>query len=130
MSLSKYAATGEARIARKLIKAALAAGYCVSVNDGEEWTVKLSTDAKAILDALCTTEADTIVLRHADTKERAGSFWLIYGNDADGSELIADHTDNEDCQRLYDRVYNDNAKEEAQARIGNIWDAQDIQERN
>lgn len=130
MSLSKYATTGEARAARKLIKAALAAGYCVSVNDGEEWTVKLSTDAKTILDALCTTEADTIVLRHADTKERAGSFWLIYGNDADGSELIADHTDNENCQRLYDRVYNDNAKEEAQARIGNIWDAQDVQERN
>ena len=130
MSLSKYATTGEARAARKLIKAALAAGYCISVNDGEDWTVKLSTDTKTILDALCTTEADTIVLRHADTKERAGSFWLIYGNDPDGSELIADHTDNENCQRLYDRVYSDNAKEEAQSRIGNIWDAQDVQERN
>lgn len=105
MSLSKYATTGEARAARKLIKAALAAGYCISVNDGEDWTVKLSTDTKTILDALCTTEADTIVLRHADTKERAGSFWLIYGNAEDGSELIADHTDNENCQRLYDTVY-------------------------
>ena len=104
-TLTQYATTGEARVARKLVKAAIAAGYCISVNDGEEWTVKMSMDAKRIIDALATTEADRLLLRNPTDREPVGSFWLIYGNDDRGTELIADHTDNDICDRLYRAAY-------------------------
>lgn len=104
-TLNKYAAHGEARAARKLVKAALAAGYCISVNDGEEWTVKRSTNAREIIDALCTTGQDVIRLRDPADGAAIGSFCLIYGNDPDGGELISDHTDNNVCNALYKSAY-------------------------
>jgi len=103
-SLTQYATAGEARVARKLVKAALAAGYTVSVNDGEEWTVKRSTKEREIIDALATTDEDRLLLRSPtanDIGDVIGSFWLIYGNDESGEELISDHTDNDICARLY-----------------------------
>ena len=105
-NLSKYATAGEARAARKLVKAALAAGYCVSVSDGEEWTVKKSTNASEIIDALCTTGEDILRLRDPADGAAIGSFLLVYGNDDDGSELLADYTDNNVCNALYQTVYN------------------------
>lgn len=99
--LNRYATTGEARTARKLVKAALAAGYTISVNDGEEWTVKRSTREREIIDALATTGQDRLLLRLPASGDVAGSFWLIYGNDESGEELIADHSDNETCEALY-----------------------------
>lgn len=104
-SLSKYATPGEGRAARKLVKAALAAGYCISVSDGEEWTVKRSTNAREIIDALCTTGGDVIRLRDPADGAAVGSFVLIYGNDPSGEELISDHTDNNVCESLYKQVY-------------------------
>jgi len=97
LSLSQYATAGEGRAARKLIRAALAQGYAVSVNDGEETTVRRSKREREIIDALCTTGEDYVILHLPDSGERAGSFYLVYGNDDDGSELIADHTDNATC---------------------------------
>lgn len=104
-SLSQYATPGEARAARKLVKAALAAGYMVSVNDGEEWTVKQSTNAREIIDALCTTGEDMLRLRDPADGATIGSFWLIYGNDPSGDELISDHSDNNVCDALYKQAY-------------------------
>ena len=104
-TLSKYATAGEARVARKLVRAALAAGYAISVNDGEAWTVKRSTREREILDALATTGEDWLRLYLPATGESAGTFQLIYGNDPDGSELIADHTDNNTCAALYEAAH-------------------------
>ena len=104
MSLSKYATTGEARAARKLIKAALARELSVSVNDGEETTIKRSRKYREIVDALCTTGEDYLIV-YAPTGDRVGSFYLVYGNAADGSELIADHTDNMLCDNMYRDAY-------------------------
>ena len=109
-SLSKYATAGEARVARKLVRAAIAAGYSVSVNDGEEWTVKRSTSTKVIFDALATTGEDTIGISAADPSKTigwhgAGSFLLVYGNDPSGEEIIADHSDNEVCEALYEAAH-------------------------
>ena len=86
-----YATQHEARIARKIVKDALANGWTVSVNDGEEWTVKRSTDSRAILAALCSTDSDTLRLRDA-AGERVGDIMLVWGNDED---LITDHSDND-----------------------------------
>lgn len=99
--LNKYATTGEARVARKLVKAALDAGYLISVNDGEEWTVKRSSSHPAVVDALATTGEDRLLMRLPVSGDVVGSFWLIYGNDPSGEELIADHSDNDACEALY-----------------------------
>ena len=87
----QYATYHEARIARKIVKDALANGWTVSVNDGEEWTVKSSTDSRAILEALCTTGCDVLRL-HDASGEAIGNIWLVWGNDED---LISDHSDSE-----------------------------------
>lgn len=103
--LTKYATHGEARAARRLVRAALAEGWSISVNDGYETTVTRSTMERAILDALATTGEDIITIHLPIGGKSGGTFWLVYGNDPDGSELIADHTDNENCDRLYSAVY-------------------------
>ncbi len=44
-------------------------------------------------------------MRHPISGDVVGSFWLIYGNDESGEELISDHSDNENCERLYKAAY-------------------------
>lgn len=87
----QYATYHEARIARKIVKDALAKGWTISINDGEEWTVKNSTDSRTILEAMCSTGADMLRLRDA-AGEAIGNIWLVWGNDED---VISDHTDSE-----------------------------------
>jgi hypothetical protein len=99
ISLDLYAGKEEAAVARRLVRAALGKGYKVSVNDGEEWTVKQSTDRNTILAALATTGADTLRIRSAEG-ESLGSLYLVYQN-GPGDELIADHSDNEAMTELY-----------------------------
>lgn len=106
-TLTQYATPGEARTARKLVRAALADGWSISVNDGYETTLHRSTSERAVIDALCTADMDTITIHQRDTGERGGSFLLVYGNADDGSELIADYSDFDNCNRLYTAVYPD-----------------------
>ena len=110
--LSQYATAGEARVARKLIRAALARELSISVNDGEETTVRRSRNYREIVDALATTGADYLTM-FAPTGDRVGTFTLIYGNDPSGDELIADHTDNTICENMYRAAHATRAKAEA-----------------
>lgn len=93
-----YTALGERRVARRLIKAGIAAGYTVSINDGEEWTVRRSTDEREILAALASTGQDYVRFYRGD--DSVGTTVLIWGNDETGEELIADHTDNDAMSAL------------------------------
>lgn len=104
-SLYQYATAGEARAARKLIRAALAEGWTVSVNDGEETTVRRSSRESEILDALCTTGEDIVTIHLPVGGKSGGTFWLIYGNDPSGEELFSDYSDNENCERLCKAAY-------------------------
>ena len=52
----------EREIAVAVIKALLAAGYSLGVNDGEETTIHHSTDAKAIENAMFTTDEDWLLV--------------------------------------------------------------------
>lgn len=99
ISLDRYAGAGEAVVARRLIRQALLRGWKVSVHDGEEWTVKQSTDRMTILAALCTTDNDTLKFRDA-AGVCVGNIWLVWGNDPAGQELCADYTDNEAIESL------------------------------
>lgn len=97
-----YGPRDERLAAALLVALVLAEGGTLSVNDGEEWTVRRSDDAETVLRALGTTESDTLKWRDADGRT-VGVFWLVWGNS--GDELIADHTANDECRHLWGRWY-------------------------
>ena len=107
-AIHEHATPGERKTARLLIDLCLARGYAVSVSDGECWTLKRSSDRLAIIAALATTGEDLIRIYPADdlTAKCSGAFLLIWGNFFDGSELIADHTDNEICAGICSAIEN------------------------
>jgi hypothetical protein len=86
--------------ARRLVLAALGAGHLVSVFDGEAFPVKRSVTLSEIMANLGQADEEWLHVR-TSSGERVGSFFLVWGNAADGSELIADHTDNDACRALY-----------------------------
>lgn len=108
-SLERYATPGERRVTRKLCYAALDMGYTLSVWDGEEWTLTHAWRLRDVLAALCTTGMDVVRINHAHGPS-AGRFWLVWGNAEDGSELIADHTDNDLCTKLCAIAYGEDAQ--------------------
>lgn len=86
---------GERMVARVCIADLLDHDYAISVNDGEETTLKVSTDQDAILAAMFSTDQD-FLLTHKKLQDRAGfhanhtSFVrFIYGNRP--SEVINDY---------------------------------------
>lgn len=103
--LERFATKGEVAVVKRLVRIILERGYMVSINDGEDWTLNLSTDRKEILSALGTTGED--IIRLYKDGERAGSIWLVFGNADDGSELISDHSDNEACLSIWREIYPD-----------------------
>jgi hypothetical protein len=95
-----YTTAGERGVATRLVRAAIKAGFTVSVSDGEEWTVKRSDSEAVILPALATTGYDTLRFRNS-AGEHVGSAYLVWGNEESGECLIADHTDNDAIEALY-----------------------------
>ena len=79
----------ERRIARTIIQDAIEQGYTLDVNDSEETTLKGSTDVKAILKAMFTTDEDYLILHRG--KEQ-GWIRFVYGND--GWDVVNDYTVN------------------------------------
>lgn len=112
IDLDRFATKGEARAARSLVHHALRLGYCISVFDGEERTVRHSRDRNTILEALASTAGDVVCIHLPDPSKASGfrqmaAFDLIWGNDPSGEELIADYTDNPAAEELYRAVYPD-----------------------
>ena len=101
MKAMEYASHGERAHARALVRWLLNRDLSVSVFDGEEYTVVRSHDLKEILMGLATTEMDELIARDRSGK-KVGWFQLIWGNDSDGSELIANCTDNDLCTEACD----------------------------
>ena len=84
-----------------LIRWLLNRNLSVSVYDGGEWTVTRSTNQLEILAALASTGIDELVVADA-AGTRLGWFQLIWSNDPDGSELIADCSANDLCEEACD----------------------------
>ena len=100
MSLENYATYGEALIARKLVTELVNRGHAVSIwNGGDEAEIEDSTNIEALLAELAASGEDELV---AD----GVWFYLIFGNESDGSELISDCYDNEECNAIFDTVNN------------------------
>tara|TARA_R110000851_G_scaffold329722_1_gene501886 strand:+ start:283 stop:585 length:303 start_codon:yes stop_codon:yes gene_type:complete len=100
MSLENYATYGEALIARKLVTELVNRGHAVSIwNGGDEAEIEDSTNIEALLAELAASGEDELV---AD----GVWFYLIFGNERDGSELISDCYDNEECNAIFEIVNN------------------------
>lgn len=80
------------KIAKQIVTDALYRKYTVSVNDGEEWTVKRSSDFNQIIEALASTGEDLLKFR-SESGEALGTVYLVWGNC--GWDLITDHSANE-----------------------------------
>lgn len=100
----RWASAGERAYARKLVRNILSRGWHIGVHDGEERTVHHSRKESEILDALATTEMDELLVTDASGK-RVGWFMLIWGNDPDGSELVADCSANDLCESICAEVF-------------------------
>lgn len=95
----------EEQIIERLVTRALADGYTISVNDGEEWTVSRSTDQHTIMHALATTGEDILFFYMND--KYVGMVQLVYNGD---ETVICDHSDNEAINALVE--YADQVSEE------------------
>lgn len=86
----------EALIAGSILDQAASRGLLVSVFDGEEWAVRLSSDRAALDAAIGATGETMLVLRDPDNLDdrgnpgRVGSVVLIHGN---GADVIHDYSD-------------------------------------
>jgi len=80
----------ERRIATQAIEDLIAAGYTIDVNDGEETTLKASSDRDAVLTAMFTTDEDWLYVNK--DRNRIGWIRFVYGND--GFDVISDYTVN------------------------------------
>ena len=85
----KQRIAGELAVLKKVVKAAIKNGWTVSLNDGEEWTVKRSRDANEVIDAAMTTDEDYLRFRDADGNNM-GAVYFVYGNSPD--EVINDYS--------------------------------------
>lgn len=89
----------EMKIVESLINDALAEGWPISVQDGEEITVTRSIDKAEIVDALATTDYDHLIIHTGDAQ-----CWimLVWGN---GVDVISDYSGpDEIMQPLFDRA--------------------------
>lgn len=82
----------EEKIGGKIVRALLAAGYSISVHDGDTFTLSRSTDPKAVLAAMFTSDDDRLYVRPRDEPKapHLGWVWLIYGNG--GWDVVSDYT--------------------------------------
>lgn len=90
-----YLSKTERRIINGILNRALAAGYEISVNDGEETTVSHSTNLDQIVPEIGTT--DQTFLRFYTDSQFLGAIWLVHGNDED---VVTDYHDNPQMEQL------------------------------
>jgi len=94
---------GERKVVRALCKAALAKGFTLSYNDGEEWTVKQSTKISDIMSEVHSTDEAKLTVRDNEARARV-TFYLVYGNSPE--EVISDYGYGDADQALADELYN------------------------
>ena len=87
----------EKTAAGRIVDRALAKGYLVSVFDGGETTVRRSNDRGTIMEALQSTDDDTLIMHKPDGK-KVGVIWLVWGNSPD--EIVCDCSDNPEIDAL------------------------------
>lgn len=86
----------EKKIFKQAMKSLLAAGFAVSIdngdNDGRDYEIKDSTDLAAIVKASYQTDEERVFVRKPDDATFYGWVYFVYGND--GYDVISDYTVN------------------------------------
>lgn len=77
--------------------------YSVSVWDGEEYSIKKSTNGDDILNAMSHTGEDHLEIYDRDSGRDMGWFWLIYnnGSEDDPMVVISDYSVTPTCEFIY-----------------------------
>jgi hypothetical protein len=70
----------EKGIAKRVVRAAIAAGYTVSLWDGGDWTVKRSRKLSEVVGAMFTVDEERLDIRNSEGG-LIGNVWFVYGND-------------------------------------------------
>lgn len=73
--------------AMKMIDSALDKGWSISVNDGEDWTLRKSRDRDAIIEELASTDEN--LLGFWDSQIHVGNAYIIWG-EPDGDGVFTD----------------------------------------
>ena len=79
----------EGKIATKLVETLIAAGFKITVNDGDENVCVKSTDVNAIVNSMFTTDEEYL-FAYNDTHNNGVTVYLVYGND--GYDVISDYS--------------------------------------
>jgi len=95
-----YASPIERRLARSLINNLIRRGLIVTVWEGEDYAIRNSRSASAILAAMSSTDMDYVSATNAE-QDLAVSFMLVYGNDED---LIADTSTGPLAEEIFKQV--------------------------
>ena len=101
MAMPDYLPKHDQIMATRLVAECLRRGYSLSVYDGEETTVRKSTDREQVLDALGSTSDDHLTAWN-QTGDCVGKFWLIWGNSE--GDTIADYSANDECETLFEHA--------------------------
>lgn len=88
---------------RKIVFAAINAGFTVGINDGEETVLKRSTNVSEIMRALFSTDEDYLLIYEKNDKNHFGWVRLIYGNNCD--EVVNDYSTN--LEELFMKAINE-----------------------
>lgn len=99
--------TTEQDVALRLVETALAKGYTVRHDYGDpEDTSTLSPgqDARQLQSLLGCTEEDWLYLCWSGSS-RVGIIYLLWGNAEDGSELVCDHSANDETEAVVRDAY-------------------------
>jgi hypothetical protein len=91
----------EKRMATGLVKACLDLGFSISINNGEDWEIRKSTNSRKIMAAMFTTDEEYLVI-HDEADKKRGWFFLVYGND--GWDLISDYSANDTCDMIWNET--------------------------
>jgi len=89
--------TDERFIVKQIVGRALDKGYLLSVFDGEEFPVRYSDDAEAVMAEMGHCDEEWLQLSNADRK-RIGMIFFVYGNDPE--EVVCDYTDKPEIEEL------------------------------
>lgn len=92
---------GEKSVIRAAVSNGIKLGYTVSVYDGEAWAVRNSASVVEVVDAIQSTDADSIKFNKmgADGKRvSVGTIYAVYGNSA--GEVLADWTDSPEFETI------------------------------
>jgi hypothetical protein len=79
----------ERHVISAFVRSALAGGYLITINNGEDCPVKRSTSYRAIMRNIMQTDEEHLIVRNA-AGERVGWVFLVYGND--GWDVISDYS--------------------------------------